>query len=172
MVIGIDIMFFLHLTLLLMHFHVRHQRITWHRPQLVLFTYIPQNIHVLHKIISFVPWLPNTATVTELGGQKLAAWESETTVHDPQNSARLIKLLLLFSICRARPMQRLKEYQPCTWSQEDQGYIARWYSYYSHKTCCEDEAVSSAIRKILLAIFILLNLIVYCIHTTITHEVS
>ena len=59
---------------------------------------------------------------------------------------------------------------PATWSQEDHGYIARWYSYYSAETCCEDEAVSSAIRKILLAIFILLNFIV--LHTTITHGVS
>ena len=59
---------------------------------------------------------------------------------------------------------------PTTWSQEDQGYIARWYSYYSAETCCEGEAISPAIRKILLAIFILLNLIV--LHTTITHGVS
>ena len=59
---------------------------------------------------------------------------------------------------------------PATWSQEDQGYIARWYSYYNAETCCEDEAIRSVIRKILLAIFILLNLIV--LHTTITHGVS
>ena len=59
---------------------------------------------------------------------------------------------------------------PTTWSQEDQGYIARWYSYYSAETCCEDEAIRSAIRKILLAIFILLNVIV--LHATITHGVS
>ena len=38
------------------------------------------------------------------------------------------------------------------------------------KTCCEDEAIRSAFQKILLAIFILLNLIV--LHTTITHGVS
>ena len=41
---------------------------------------------------------------------------------------------------------------------------------YSAETCCEDEAIRSAIRKILLAIFILLNFIV--LHTTITHGVS
>ena len=46
------------------------------------------------------------------------------------------------------------------WSQEDQSHIARWYSYYSADTCCEDEAI----QKILLAIFIVLNLIV--LHTT------
>ena len=57
---------------------------------------------------------------------------------------------------------------PTTWSQEDQGYIARWYSYYSAETCCEDEAIRSAIRKILLAIFILLNVIALhaCYHNT------
>ena len=59
---------------------------------------------------------------------------------------------------------------PATWSQEDHGYIASWYSYNSVKTCCEGEAIRSAIRKILLTIFILLNLIV--LHTTITRGVS
>ena len=59
---------------------------------------------------------------------------------------------------------------PTTWSQEDQGYIARWYSYYCAEACCENEAVKSVIRKILLTIFILLNLIV--LHTTITHGVN
>ena len=59
---------------------------------------------------------------------------------------------------------------PTTWSQEDQGYIARWYSYYYAETCCEDEAIKSVIRKILLTIFVLLNLIV--LHTTITHGVN
>ena len=38
------------------------------------------------------------------------------------------------------------------------------------ETCCEDDAIRSAIQKILLTIFILLNLIV--LHTTITHGVS
>ena len=64
--------------------------------------------------------------------------------------------MLLFSICRARDQG-----VPATWSQEDQGYIAKWYSKYSAETCCEDEAVSSAIRKTLHAIFILLNLIAH-----------
>ena len=59
---------------------------------------------------------------------------------------------------------------PTTWSQEDQGYIARWYSYYSAETCCKNEDIGTAVRKILLTIFILLNLIV--LHATITHGVS
>ena len=59
---------------------------------------------------------------------------------------------------------------PTTWSQEDQGYIARWYSYYCAETCCENKAIGTAIRKILLTIFILLNSIV--LHATITHGVS
>ena len=54
---------------------------------------------------------------------------------------------------------------PITWSQEDQGYIARWYSYYTAEGY-ETES-RSTIRRVLLTIFILLNLSV--LHTTITH---
>ena len=36
-------------------------------------------------------------------------------------------------------MQRLKEYQLLGAKKTMKGYIARWYSYYSAETCCEDE---------------------------------
>ena len=52
---------------------------------------------------------------------------------------------------------------PTTWSQEDQGYISRWYSYY----CVEAYFRSKRIRKVLLAIFILLNPLI--LHTTVTY---
>ena len=55
---------------------------------------------------------------------------------------------------------------PTTWSEEDQGYIARYYGYYDAEGYGTEEA-GSTIRKLLLAIFILLNLFV--IYTTITH---
>jgi len=54
---------------------------------------------------------------------------------------------------------------PTTWSQEDQGYIARWYSYYIAEGY-ETGSIRPAIRKLLLAIFILINLFV--LHTNIT----
>ena len=54
---------------------------------------------------------------------------------------------------------------PTTWSQEDQGYIARWYNFYTVKGY-ETERFRPAIRKLLLVIFILLNLFV--LHTNIT----
>ena len=55
---------------------------------------------------------------------------------------------------------------PITWSQEDQGYIARYYGYYETEGY-GTERTGSTIRKALLAIFILLNLFV--LYTTITH---
>ena len=55
---------------------------------------------------------------------------------------------------------------PTTWSQEDQGYIARWYSYYNAESY-ETEDSRSTIRKVLLTTFILLNLSV--LYITITH---
>ena len=56
---------------------------------------------------------------------------------------------------------------PTTWSQEDQGYIARWYSYYSAEPYFNSKEIGENIRKALLIIFILLNLIV--LHTTVTY---
>ena len=58
---------------------------------------------------------------------------------------------------------------PTTWSRDDQGYIARWYSYYTAEGYETDES-RPAIRKVLLTIFILLNLSV--LYTTITHGVK
>jgi len=55
---------------------------------------------------------------------------------------------------------------PTTWSQEDQGYISRWYSYY-HAESYETDGSRSNVPKVLLTIFILLNLFV--LHTSITH---
>ena len=55
---------------------------------------------------------------------------------------------------------------PTTWSQEDQGYIARWYSFYSAEPYYKSKQIGRDIRKVLLAIFILLNL--FILHTTIT----
>ena len=57
---------------------------------------------------------------------------------------------------------------PTTWSQEDQGYIATWYSYYSAESYYGD--LNPDIRKVLLTIFILLNL--FILHTTITYGVE
>ena len=57
---------------------------------------------------------------------------------------------------------------PTTWSQEDQGYIATWYSYYSAESYYG--ALNPGIRKVLLTIFILLNL--FILHTTITYGVE
>ena len=54
---------------------------------------------------------------------------------------------------------------PTTWSQEDQGYIAKWYSYYTAEAY-ETGSIRPGIRKLLLAIFILLNLFV--LHANIT----
>ena len=54
---------------------------------------------------------------------------------------------------------------PTTWSQEDQGYIARWYSYYTAEGY-ETGSSRPGIRKVLIAIFILLNLFV--LHANIT----
>ena len=56
---------------------------------------------------------------------------------------------------------------PTTWSQEDQGYIARWYSYYSAEPYYKSKKNGENIRKVLLAIFILLNL--FILHTTVTY---
>ena len=55
---------------------------------------------------------------------------------------------------------------PATWSQEDQGYIARSYGYWETEGY-GTETTGSTIRKLLLTIFILLNL--FAIYTTITH---
>ena len=57
---------------------------------------------------------------------------------------------------------------PTTWNQEDQGYIARWYSYYRAEGYYGEESVY--IRKILLINFALLNLLV--LYTIITHGTS
>ena len=56
---------------------------------------------------------------------------------------------------------------PTTWSQEDQGYIARWYNYYSAEAYFRSKRIGENIRKVLLAIFILLNL--FILHTTVTY---
>ena len=42
---------------------------------------------------------------------------------------------------------------PTTWSEEDQGYIARYYGYYDAEGYGTEET-ESIIRKLLLAIFI------------------
>ena len=55
---------------------------------------------------------------------------------------------------------------PTTWSQEDQGYIARWYSYYCAEAYFKSKRIGQYIRKVLIAIFILLNL--FILHTTVT----
>ena len=54
---------------------------------------------------------------------------------------------------------------PTTWSQEDQGYIARWYSYYTAEGYESD--IILGIRKLLLAVFILLNLLVLHVNITV-----
>ena len=56
---------------------------------------------------------------------------------------------------------------PTTWSQEDQGYIARWYSYYSAEAYYRSKRIGQYIRKVLLIIFILLNL--FILHTTVMY---
>ena len=58
---------------------------------------------------------------------------------------------------------------PTTWSQEDQGYIARWYSYYSAESYYKSKEIGENIRKVLIIVFILLNLVVLHICITITH---
>ena len=60
---------------------------------------------------------------------------------------------------------------PATWNQEDQGYIARWYSYYHAEAYYEDESVyGHTIRKVLPINFTLLNLAV--LYTIMTHGIS
>ena len=56
---------------------------------------------------------------------------------------------------------------PTTWSQDDQGYIARWYSYYSTESYYRSEEIEERIRIVLFIVFVLLNLII--LHITITH---
>ena len=56
---------------------------------------------------------------------------------------------------------------PTTWSKEDQGYIARWYSYYSAESYYRSKEIGKNIRKILLIAFILLNL--FILHITVTY---
>ena len=56
---------------------------------------------------------------------------------------------------------------PTTWNQEDQGYIARWYSYYCAEAYFRSKRIGENIWKVLLAIFILLNL--FILHTTVTY---
>ena len=55
---------------------------------------------------------------------------------------------------------------PTTWSQDDQGYIARWYSYYSAEAYYRSEEIEERIRIVLFIVFVLLNLII--LHFTIT----
>ena len=55
---------------------------------------------------------------------------------------------------------------PTTWSQDDQGYIARWYSYYSAEAYYRSEEIEERIRIVLFIVFVLLNLII--LHITIT----
>ena len=59
---------------------------------------------------------------------------------------------------------------PTTWSQEDQGYIARWYSYYRAEGYYDGEESVHIIRKILLINFTLLNLLV--LYTIIAYGTS
>ena len=56
---------------------------------------------------------------------------------------------------------------PTTWSQEDQGYIARWYNYYSAEAYYRSKEIGKKIRKVLLIVFILLNL--FILHITVTY---
>ena len=56
---------------------------------------------------------------------------------------------------------------PTSWSQEDQGYIARWYSYYCAEAYFRSKRIGQYIRIVLLAIFILLNL--FILHATVTY---
>ena len=50
-----------------------------------------------------------------------------------------------------------------TWSQEDQGHVARWYSYYCAEAYFKSKRIGQYIRIVLLAVFILLNLfILHC----------
>ena len=56
---------------------------------------------------------------------------------------------------------------PTTWSQEDQGYIARWYSYFCAGAYFRSKEIGQYIRKVLLIIFILLNL--FILHTTVMY---
>ena len=56
---------------------------------------------------------------------------------------------------------------PTTWSQEDQGYIARWYNYYSAESYYRSKEIGERIRIILFVVFVLLNFII--LHITITY---
>ena len=56
---------------------------------------------------------------------------------------------------------------PTTWSQEDQGYIARWYRYFSAEPYFKSKEIGENIQKVLFAIFILLSL--FILHTTVTY---
>ena len=56
---------------------------------------------------------------------------------------------------------------PTTWSQEDQGYIARWYNFYSAEAYYSNKEIGEKIRKVLLIVFILLNL--FILHVTMTY---
>ena len=56
---------------------------------------------------------------------------------------------------------------PTSWSQEDQGYIARWYSYYCAEAYFRSKEIGKNTRKVLLIIFILLNL--FILHTTVIY---
>ena len=49
---------------------------------------------------------------------------------------------------------------PTTWSQEDQGHIARWYNYYSAESYYGSKEIGENVRIILFIVFILLNLII------------
>ena len=56
---------------------------------------------------------------------------------------------------------------PTTWSEEDQGYIARWYNYYSAESYYRSKEIGERIRIILFVVFVLLNFII--LHITITY---
>ena len=56
---------------------------------------------------------------------------------------------------------------PTTWSQEDRGYIARWYNYFSAEAYYRSKESGERIRKVLLIVFILLNL--FILHITVMY---
>ena len=55
---------------------------------------------------------------------------------------------------------------PSKWEQKDQGYIARWYSYYIAEACYGDEKDRRFIRLCFLLIFLSLNILIVITNAT------
>ena len=84
---------------------------------------------------------PNTATVTDQARRaELSCMRMRPLCMNNSETVAVVLNMQSKAYAKAQGV-------PATWSQEDQGYIARWYSYYSAETCCNDEAIRSAIRN-------------------------